>query len=130
MKYPALDFSTMLCANFSASEGVGGDKSKLLEAMKKYREDFDATKDLLHSAQIKLESASVAALTKRMELEDLQEQAATIESSLKKLKKDSSPLKLLKSGSKHDEETTPGRVDNVITAIRQVQEKRRSVVNE
>lgn len=120
----------MLCANFFASEGVGGDKSKLLEAMKKYREDFDATKDLLHSAQIKLESASVAALTKRMELEDLQEQAATIESSLKKLKKDSSPLKLLKTGSKHDEETTPGRVDNVITAIRQVQEKRRSVVNE
>lgn len=101
-------------------------KSKLLEAMKNYKEDYENTKNDVFGSKQSLESARAVAVTKRIEVEMLKEQAVNNEKKLKALKRESSPLKVLKSTDK----ITGGRVESIITTIHNVAEKRRSIVNE
>jgi hypothetical protein len=94
--------------------------------MTDYKDDYETTKDALLASKKSLESARVVAVTKRMELQRLKEQSANNEKKLKALKRESSPLKVLKS----TQDITGGRVESIITTIHNVAEKRRSIVNE
>lgn len=113
----------------SSSIAVSQDnKSKLLEAMRKYKEDYEATKNQLVSSKKLVESASVVSLSKKMELERLTKQAADIDQTLEALKRGRTTSE--HSAQVSEEATISTRVNSVISSIYAVAEKRRSIVNE
>jgi len=93
--------------------------------MRRYKEDFEITKNQLIAANSQLESARIAKVTKQMELKKVKEQAANTDVILKSLIKRASSQRLLNpsEGSKGE------RVDNIVTVIKNVAERRRSTVN-
>ncbi|KAL3790676.1 hypothetical protein HJC23_009776 [Cyclotella cryptica] len=129
-------FKSLFNEDGSLSANVSSDnRQNLFNAMHRYKEAFESTKSQMNSMKKPLEGARVSKLTKKMELEKLREQLADIDGKLKKLRRDSSPSKVLKSARaiySHDfgKEDTRGRIDDIITAIHLTADKRRAIVNE
>ena len=93
--------------------------------MRRYKEDFEITKNQLIAANSQLESARIAKVTKQMELKKVKEQAANTDVILKSLIKRASSQRLLNPSEGSNGE----RVDNIVTVIKNVAERRRSTVN-
>lgn len=113
----------------------GENKNKLLATMKRYKDDFEATKGEILALQKKIGGARTAKLAKIAQINKLKKEEMNIDGELKKMLCRSSSLKSHTAGRAHhsrafDDESVTGRVDNVITAIHHVAEKRRSIVNE
>ena len=106
-----------------------------MTAMKRYKDDFDATKNEILALKKKLESVATTKLTKVIQINKLKEEEKNIDAELKKMRCRSSSLNPnTAEGAHHSHnfgnESVIGRVDNVITAIHDAAEKRRSIVNE
>lgn len=100
--------------------------------MRKYKEDYETTKNQLMDSKKQLESARMASFAKNSELKKLKEKGANIDKMMKALKRGSSPSKIKTATADHPidlNESSGRRVDNVISSIHAVAEKRRSIVN-
>ena len=86
--------------------------------MRKYKEEYESTKNQLVTSKKSVENASVSSVSKKTELEELTKQAADIDKTLTSMK------------GGNEDAISSTRVKDVMSSIYAVAEKRRSIVNE
>eukprot|EP00970_Alexandrium_tamarense_P005592 scaffold907_cov167-Alexandrium_tamarense.AAC.2 len=106
-----------------------GSQQKLLTAMYKYQGAFETTKEKEAALRVALEDARATLLAKKTQLKRADATAKALEASLRKARQSSSHGKSTSIDDLDEEKISGNRIENIINAILQTAEKRRSQVN-